>query len=61
MKSIKINSQLWERVEEHAKNAGYSSAVEFVEHVLERELARAEKESGHEEVERRLKGLGYLE
>ncbi len=61
MKSIKINSDLWKRVEEHAAKAGYSSGVEFVEHVLEKELAQAEQESSREEVERRLKGLGYLD
>ncbi|MBV9498406.1 MAG: hypothetical protein JO138_03430 [Acidobacteriaceae bacterium] len=61
MKTIKINSELWERAQEYAKQAGYSSASEFVEHILERELSRAEKEADHKEVERRLKGLGYLE
>ena len=61
MKTVKIDSDLWKRVEEYAKKAGYSSPVEFVEHLLEKELARAEQQSGREEVERRLKGLGYLE
>jgi metal-responsive CopG/Arc/MetJ family transcriptional regulator len=60
-KSIKLNSDLWQRVEQHAKQAGYSSAEEFVEHILERELARQENEQSEQEVERRLKGLGYLE
>lgn len=61
MKSIKIDSDLWKRVEEHAKKAGYSSPTEFVEHLLEKELSRAEQQSDPKEVERRLKGLGYLE
>ena len=61
MKSIKIDSDLWKRVEEYAKNAGYSSAAEFVEHLLEKELSRTEQQSDPKEVERRLKGLGYLE
>jgi metal-responsive CopG/Arc/MetJ family transcriptional regulator len=60
-KSIKLNSDLWRRVEEHAKKAGYSSPEEFVEHVLEKALARSEDTASKEEVERRLKGLGYLE
>jgi len=60
-KSIKLNSDLWQRVEQHAKKAGYSSPEEFVEHVLEKELARQESEVSEQEVERRLKGLGYLE
>lgn len=61
MKSIKIDSDLWKRVEDYAKNAGYSSPTEFVEHLLEKELSHAEQQSDPKEVERRLKGLGYLE
>lgn len=61
MKTVKIDSDLWKRVEEYAKKAGYSSPEEFVEHVIERELSRTEQQSDREEVERRLKGLGYLE
>lgn len=65
-KSIKLSSELWQRVEEHAKKAGYSSATEFLEHVLEKELAREpvapqDSEEERQEVERRLRGLGYLE
>jgi metal-responsive CopG/Arc/MetJ family transcriptional regulator len=60
-KSIKLNSDLWQRVEQHAKKAGYSSPEEFVEHVLENELARQETEDSEKVVDRRLKGLGYLE
>jgi hypothetical protein len=60
-KSIKLNSDLWQRVEEHAGRAGYSSPEEFVEHVLEKALTEAEDAASKEDVERRLKGLGYLE
>jgi len=60
-KSIKLKSELWERVEEHSKKLGYSSPAEFVEHVLEKELARAEEDSDREEIDHRLRGLGYIE
>jgi metal-responsive CopG/Arc/MetJ family transcriptional regulator len=60
-KSIKLNPDLWRRVAEHAKKAGYSSPEEFIEHLIEKELARTEETEAHEEVERRLKGLGYLD
>jgi metal-responsive CopG/Arc/MetJ family transcriptional regulator len=60
-KSIKLNSDLWQRVTDYSGKAGYSSPEEFVEHVIEKELARQEEAEAHEEVERRLKGLGYLE
>jgi len=60
-KSIKLNSDLWRRVTEHAKKVGYSSPEEFIEHLIEKELARQDETAAHEEVERRLKGLGYLD
>ena len=60
-KSIKLNADLWRRVEQFAQKTGYSSAEEFVEHVLEKEMARAEQEESQKEVERRLRGLGYIE
>ena len=65
MKSIKVDSELWKRAQEYAQKAGYSSIEEFVQHLLEKELSRADASAGAEadrdEVERRLKGLGYLE
>jgi predicted transcriptional regulator len=60
-KSVKLSSDLWRRVEQCAAKAGYSSSQELIEHALEKELARLEDAEAHEEVERRLKGLGYLE
>jgi hypothetical protein len=63
-KSLKLNSDLWKRVEQHAAAAGYSSPEEFVEHLIEEELIRRESPEAQEaakEAERRLRGLGYLE
>jgi len=68
-KSLKLNSDLMKRVERHAAATGYSSAEEFVEHAIEQELARLEAEAApaaseagmSKEVERQLRGLGYLE
>ena len=60
-KSIKLNSDLWQRVEQFAASAGYSSPEEFVEHVLEKAIAAQETEDTREQIDRRLKGLGYLE
>jgi len=62
-KSIKLDSDLWQRVSEYSQKAGYSSPEEFIVHVLERELDRqgGSGEEDDKEVERRLKGLGYLE
>jgi hypothetical protein len=60
-KSVKIGDSLWERATKRAELEGYSSVQEFVEHLLERELARDKEAEALEEVERRLKGLGYLD
>lgn len=50
-----------ERVERCANAAGYSSPQEFVEHVLEKELAKLEDAESDEEIVNKLKGLGYLD
>lgn len=60
-KAVKLKTELWERIGKLTVKAGYSSPEEFVEHVLERELARLEQAEAREEVDRRLRGLGYLE
>jgi hypothetical protein len=59
--SIKLNKSLCDRAKQHAEASGYSSVKEFVEHVLEKELARLEESGSRAEVENKLKGLGYLE
>lgn len=59
--SVKINSDLWAKVKKCAEVGGYSSPQEFVEHVLEKELARVEEAQSDEEIARKLKGLGYLD
>jgi len=60
-KSVKLNPDLWKRVEQYAAAAGYSSPEEFVEHLIERELAGGETPEAGKEMERQLRGLGYLE
>ena len=37
---IKLDKQLLKRCGEHARKAGYSTVEEFVEHTLEKELAK---------------------
>jgi hypothetical protein len=59
--SLKLNKALCDRAREHAKKAGYSSVEEFVEHVIERELAKADESVSRAEVEKKMKGLGYIE
>jgi hypothetical protein len=59
--SLKLNKSLCDRARVLAETAGYSSLEEYVEHVLERETAKLEEASTREDVEKKLKGLGYLE
>ena len=59
--SIKLNKELMEKVKKCADAAGYSSPQEFVEHVLERELAKVESYASDEEIAKKLQGLGYLD
>ena len=61
MAKIKIDTDLHERVAEMAKRAGYASTDEFVAHVLEREVATLDGAENDEQVEDRLRGLGYIE
>lgn len=57
---IKINPDLLERARQVAETAGYSSVEEFVEHVLEKELASFEEGDSEEEIKKKLQGLGYI-
>jgi hypothetical protein len=50
-----------EKVKKCAEAGGYSSATEFVEHVLEKELAKVGTSASDEEIARKLQGLGYLD
>ena len=59
--SVKLNKALCERARVHAEKAGYSSLEEFIEHAIERELAKVEDPGTRDELENKLKGLGYLE
>jgi hypothetical protein len=59
--TIKLNKDLIGRIRKCSEAAGYSSPDEFVQHVLEREVAKLEEAESKEEIERKLKGLGYLD
>jgi hypothetical protein len=59
--TIKLKKELWDRIKQCAGAAGYSSPEEFVEHVLERELAKLEDAASDEEIVKKLQGLGYID
>jgi hypothetical protein len=59
--SIKLKKTTWTRAKRCAEAGGYASIEEFVEHVLEKELARLDDAESDAEIVKKLKGLGYLE
>ncbi len=59
--SIKLDKALFERVKRCADAGGYSSPKEFVEHVIEKELAQVEDGASDEEIMKKLQGLGYID
>ena len=61
MAKIKIDKSLYDRAAGTAEAAGYSSVDEFVQHLLEKAVADVEQSGTDEEVEKQLRGLGYIE
>jgi hypothetical protein len=61
MPKIKLDSHLFDRVKKIADVAGYASTEEFIVHIIERELAQLESADSDENIEERLRGLGYIE
>ena len=58
---IKIDKDLLEKVKKYGAIAGYSSPEEFVQHVLEKEIAKFEQGGeSEEEIRKRMQGLGYI-
>jgi len=58
---VRIDRALYDRLARIAQAGGYASAQEFVVHVLEREAARFDDADEDAEVEKQLRGLGYIE
>ncbi|HTU52054.1 MAG TPA: hypothetical protein VMF56_15790 [Acidobacteriaceae bacterium] len=59
--SIKLKKELWAKVKRVSQAGGYSSPEEFVEHLLDREIAKLDDAQTDEDIVRKLKGLGYLD
>ncbi len=58
---IKIDKELMDKIKKYAGVAGYSSPEEFVQHVLEKEIAKLDEGGdSDEEIKNKLKGLGYI-
>lgn len=60
MPKLKIDDILYSRLKEVSATAGYSSVDEFVQHVLEKEVADSEVLELDPDITKRLNGLGYI-
>jgi hypothetical protein len=63
---VKIEGDLLDKVKQCSDAAGYESIDEFVIHVLEKETKKIVPDEGSgsiskEEIQKRLRGLGYIE
>jgi hypothetical protein len=61
---VKIEGDLLEKVKQCSDAAGYESIDEFVIHMLEKETKKIipdESSTSKEEIQKRLRGLGYIE
>ena len=59
--TVKLSKPLCDRAKKIVAEAGYSSLEEFIEHAVEKDLARLEQAGSKDDLIRKLKGLGYLE
>ena len=59
--AVEFDKDLWARIKRHSEAAGYSSPLEFVQHVIEKELERAATPVSEEEAGHKLHGIGYLD
>ena len=59
-RKIALDDPLWQRAQAHVEKVGYSSVEEFVIHCIEKELD-SPPAADQAQIDKRLKGLGYLE
>ena len=62
MPKLKINldKDIFEKLKELSEKAGYSSPVEFVNHLIEKEVSILDEAEDDDELKNRLQGLGYI-
>jgi dsRNA-specific ribonuclease len=59
-KNFRIEKELLKKAKKYSDKAGYSSVEEFIQHLIERELSKADQGDTKENIKNRLQGLGYL-
>jgi len=60
-KKIKLDAELYKKAMLYAEQTGYSSVDEFISHVVDNEIKKIEERAASaEQVEKQLRGLGYI-
>jgi metal-responsive CopG/Arc/MetJ family transcriptional regulator len=57
---VEFEDALWNKVKKYAETAGYSSAEEFVQHAVEKQIDTTSPGEDRAAV-KKIKGLGYLD
>lgn len=58
---VKINRALYDQLAEIAQVGDYASTDEFILHILEKEVEKFAEAGDDAEVQKQLRGLGYIE
>jgi hypothetical protein len=57
---MEFEDALWNRVKKYAETAGYSSAEEFVQHAVEKQMDTVSP-ADDSQATSKIKGIGYLD
>jgi len=57
---VKLDKDLVLRLRRISDTAGYATVEEFITHILEKELQNFEGSESNEDIEKKLRGLGYI-
>jgi hypothetical protein len=57
---IKLDDDIFSKLQQLSSQAGYSSPEEFIQHLIEKEISVLNEASSDEELKKRLQGLGYI-
>ena len=57
---VKLDKDLMNRLKRISDTAGYATVEEFITHILEKELQNFEGSESDEDIENKLRGLGYI-
>lgn len=58
--NVKVDKDLYNRISKVADVAGYATAEEFIQHILEKEMLHFEDSKNDADIRAKLKGLGYI-